>query len=279
MKARRRPESRSARTIGSLLILATAGFVGSTGCGGDRADGVEAAPAPGWAYLGNMGVLLEAGDRAVVVDALFGDGLADYPVVPPATRDSLERALGRFADVDAVLVTHVHDDHFDPEAVARHLEHNPGAVLVGPEAVAAELETAVGERYVAIADRVLGITPPYGARVAVDGLPVEVVRIRHTSPRNRDVENLGFVVDLGGWRALHVGDAFTIDADFPDAIAGTIDTALLPFWLVIEPAHLADVRARIDPGAIVALHLPVEGTERWVERIRTADPAVEVPGS
>jgi L-ascorbate metabolism protein UlaG (beta-lactamase superfamily) len=109
-----------------------------------------AQPGPAVEYLANEGVLVTGGDIAVVIDGLFGEGLPEYPVVPPAIRDSLEAALGRFRDIDLVLVTHRHDDHFDPAAVARHMEANPEATLIAPgDAVAAfppdRLE-AYGER-------------------------------------------------------------------------------------------------------------------------------------
>ena len=69
-------------------------------------------------YLANEGVLISSGSSSVLIDGLFGDGLPGYATVPPAVRDSLERALGRFGDIDLVLVTHVHRDHFSAPAVA-----------------------------------------------------------------------------------------------------------------------------------------------------------------
>lgn len=46
--------------------------------------------------------------------------------------DALESGRGRFGEVDLVLVTHAHSDHFDPAAVRRHLDANRQAVLVAP---------------------------------------------------------------------------------------------------------------------------------------------------
>ena len=50
------------------------------------AEGVELT------YLGNEGFLIAAGETRVLVDALYGEGLRGYPVVPPAERRRLEEA-------------------------------------------------------------------------------------------------------------------------------------------------------------------------------------------
>ncbi len=45
-------------------------------------------------------------------------------------RARLESASAPYDAVDAILITHWHEDHFSPEAVAAHLTRNGHAVLV-----------------------------------------------------------------------------------------------------------------------------------------------------
>src|SRR6476659_4355570 len=76
-------------------------------------------------YLANEGVVLSSPHGRVFIDAFFGDGLPDYAVVPPPSRDSLERAAGPYGGPVLLLSTHAHRDHYDSAAVARYLASNP----------------------------------------------------------------------------------------------------------------------------------------------------------
>jgi len=79
--------------------------------------------------LGNEGFLIETGRSTIVVDGLYR-GLEGYIAPTGEQRGRRERAEPPFDDVDLVLATHHHPDHFDAEIVARHLTANPRGVLI-----------------------------------------------------------------------------------------------------------------------------------------------------
>ncbi len=235
-------------------------------------------------YLANEGFLIAAGDARVLVDALFGDGLAGYETVPAATRRELEAASGSFAGVDLVLASHHHGDHFDPRAVARHLENNPGARFVSTRQAVERLRRVAGfERF---ADRVEGHWPAEGETAAVEhaGIRVTVLNLHHGRDRRPPVQNLGFLIEIGGLRLLHVGDTeVTVEDVRPYALGDAgVDVFFAPAWTftydVWRPV-LAEVGAR----ARVVMHLAAEGAPagtfgpdgtraKRLERIRAADP-------
>lgn len=203
-------------------------------------------------YLANEGVLVTAGDATVVIDGLFGDGLPDYPVVPRATRDSLEGALGRFGDVDLILVTHRHDDHFDAAAVERHLAANGSAILVAPgdavDALGEEIDLSgrFGDRI-----RPLKLAPGEGAELDVDGIEVRALGLAHAG-----IGHVGYRVQLPGLSVLHLGDAQPAAADVAPLLAERErpDVALLPFWILTGDGGPAVVET-IGAGCVAAFHL------------------------
>lgn len=79
---------------------------------GVAADGFSAT------FLGHQGWLISAGDTHVLVDPLlggsFGHGGLVGRVYPPREID-----ITRLPDLAAVLISHEHDDHFDPSSLAR----------------------------------------------------------------------------------------------------------------------------------------------------------------
>jgi L-ascorbate metabolism protein UlaG (beta-lactamase superfamily) len=176
-------------------------------------------------YLANEGVLISHGETQIIVDALFGDGLPEYPTVPTAVRDSLERALGRFGAIDLVLVTHRHDDHFNPATVARHLRSNPGARLVAaPEVVRVvrnQADSGVWARMISMPP-----DPATPSQWVGNGVTIEGHAISHAR-----VEHLVWVIEIAGKRLLHAGDAEPSLADLRRAAGSGIDLLLTPWWL------------------------------------------------
>lgn len=267
------------------LVCLTGCVLAAGACGLDTSDRASAKTAAyadvGVEYLANMGVLLSSGDKQVTIDALFGDGLGEYYTVPVARRDSLEHGLGRFATVDLVLVTHYHADHFNALAVHRHLASNVSAHLIASEQVVDSLRAAIGDSFEAIGVRVHPVTPSEGESdsLVVAEIKVQVLRVIHTSARNAHVENLGFLVELGNERVLHIGDAkVSSDNLRPFGLLGSVDVALVPFWYLTDQDGRTIVAEQIAARDVVALHLPVVDTVRWASVVNAAAPGTIVYG-
>ena len=63
-------------------------------------------------YLANMGVLLEVGNRRIVIDGFHHGELDGAPDVPSGLLGPLESATGSMRAIEVALTTHRHLDHF-----------------------------------------------------------------------------------------------------------------------------------------------------------------------
>ncbi len=211
----------AATVLGGTLIAAPA-----------TAQGGSSDPSPVTIeYLANEGVLISHGPSAVLIDALMGDGLPGYPVVTGATRDSLERALGRFGSVDLVLVTHVHRDHFNARSVARHLRHNPSAIVAGAAQLSDSLADLAGWDDAA-RRLVVPATPGGRSETRIGAVGLEAHGIPHPPSRNQPVDHVVWVVKIGGIRLMHIGDSSPSSAELAAAAGDGVDVLLAPFWVL-----------------------------------------------
>jgi L-ascorbate metabolism protein UlaG (beta-lactamase superfamily) len=179
-------------------------------------------------WLGQAGFLLQLGDSRLAVDPYLSDSLAKkyggtrFPhrrMMPPPI------APGDLTTLDAVLCTHAHTDHMDPETLVPLARANPHCCFIVPRSAAA---TAL-ERGV-----------PAGRMVAVDagenGTLSGGVRWYALPSAHEQVETdarglhryLGYILEIDDLRIYHSGDC----APYPELAhhlrRHSVDMAILP---------------------------------------------------
>ena len=226
-------------------------------------------------YIANEGVLISSGGKQVLIDGLHREYGPEYAFLPPADRNKLENAKPPFDAIDLILVSHRHLDHFHPESVGLHLQHNPKAVLVSSQQVVDEVEKNFKDFQV-IKSRVTAATPPWRERVMMKaaGIDFEILGIRHGTGRHAAIQNLGHIIKLGGKKLLHVGDADTSIENFEkfNLDEEGIDVALLPDWFLLGSEGQTLIREHIKPKQIVAVHVSPSSGEKVASQIKQAFP-------
>ena len=250
---------------------------GQTGNGGGAGKAGKAGKAGRTriTFIGNEGVLVEVGEQAVLIDALFGDGVPAYTTTPRAVVDAVERARSPFDAVDVAMATHFHPDHFNPYSVSRFLQHNPAARFVStPQS--RELLAEKATAHDTLADRVHALAPAEGEMIWTDVGAIRVggFGLSHGKVNYGDVEHLGFLVDLDGVTVLHLGDGIIAQRSLEAAgvLERRVDVAFLPFWYLTYPFGQRLMRAGLRPRHVFALHIPPAHERRLVDEIRQFDP-------
>ena len=215
--------------------------------------------------MANAGYLVAHEDRAILVDALFSINVA--PGLPPRLHDHLdperqaivEAAQPPFDEVKLVLVTHAHDDHFTPDAVASFLDSNPHATLICPGAVAEAVRRA-DPGPAGLEGRVTPLDPDPGAsaEAGLDGIRVLALGLPHVGRSDGGAGHNGYLVEIGPHRFLHLGDAAASRdgfAPFDTLLRERVDVVFAPYWFVTEPDGLELLRGRIRPRQVVVTHV------------------------
>jgi L-ascorbate metabolism protein UlaG (beta-lactamase superfamily) len=163
---------------------------------------------------------------------LVEDGAARLLIDPGAFSTGYEDLTG----LTAVLITHQHPDHVDPEKLPALLERNPEAVLHADEGTAAQL-----------ADRGLPVRPVHEGDVLDLGTRVRVVGRDHAviHPDVPGIPNTGYLV---AERLLHPGDALTV----PDAEVEVLGLPTAAPWL--KAAEAVDYLRAVRPRVAVPIH-------------------------
>jgi L-ascorbate metabolism protein UlaG (beta-lactamase superfamily) len=138
----------------------------------------------------------------------------------------------------AVLITHEHADHLDIDQLRA-----TDAPIYTIEAVRRQ----IAEADAAVAERVQVVSP---GQQFDPGLPVTAVGERHAviHPDIPQIDNTGFVLDVGGKRVYHPGDSFT-------PAGGPVDLLLLPVhapWSKLS--EVVDFARTVGAARSLAVH-------------------------
>src|SRR5688572_4096745 len=131
-------------TFARVSLFALVFFV-STARGQARSSAPEGplampeAKSPTITYVGNEGIFISDGTKAVLIDGLHRKYDDAYLFPPPDVLSAMEQARPPFDQIRVLLVSHVHGDHFHPESVAQHLRNNPKATLVSDAQKSADI--------------------------------------------------------------------------------------------------------------------------------------------
>lgn len=178
-------------------------------------------------WLGQAGFALYSGGTRVLIDPYLSDFLAhkykdkEFEHIRMAPAPCLPEAVSA---LDAVLCTHAHSDHMDPETVPVIAKNNPGCRVVIPRAeTARSKDIGIPER------QIRGMNT--GERIKIGNFEIEAIPAAHEELKINgagEYYNLGYIVKSGGLKIYHSGDCIP----FPDLAAilrsKNIDVALLP---------------------------------------------------
>ncbi len=210
-------------------------------------------------YIANEGVLIAAAGKQILIDGLHREYKPDYLFPPPELRAILENARAPYDKINLLLVSHVHLDHFHPESIGLYLNRNPRAILATSEQAVAEVE-ANFTGYEKIRSQIKPVVHEWkkSASITQDGMKIKFLGLRHGGDRWKAMQNLGHVIEIGGKKLLHIGDADMTAENFIsfNLAQEKIDIGLIPYWFLMSAEGRALVREQFNPAHIIAVHIP-----------------------
>lgn len=174
-------------------------------------------------HFGHSCVLLDTGSARLLIDP--GNFSKDFEGVE---------------GLDAVLVTHQHPDHLDPERLPALLRANPGARLVVDSGTAGKLGEIVGD--------VPHEAVEPGTTLTIGGARVEVLGGKHAviHPDIPVIPNNAYLVD---GTHLHPGDSITVVPSEP------LDVLFVPATAPWEKlSETVDYLRQVAPRTAVPIH-------------------------
>lgn len=222
-------------------------------------------------HIANCGYLVEIDSNKIIIDGIFKRGHNHYTVPGEATQKLLVSNQSPFDDIDLLLVTHTHEDHFDREMLTECMLNNPYVKLVCPQQVSDSIRVNEAAYDLVKSRIIVCTTDSFTSQLLQFGdIEVYACRFAHPGKKFKDTQNIAYLVSVGGRSVFHSAD---IDPAQIDKYTGVklneqdIDVALVnEDFAKIENAGIT--REFINAKYNIAIHLPEAAEAVWLESLK-----------
>lgn len=239
---------------------------------------IQASPTPiqtTVTYVGNSGFLISVGDKKILIDSLF-DGFPGTYHLPSSEVEDMLAAVSPFDQIDMILATHTHADHFDEGVVRQYLEKNSEVIFASTSQVTSLFSD--------FKDRVITLDAQTGKPMSMDinGIYVEAIYLSHGLPSDgsEEVINNAYLVNVNGVTFFHSGDmdprllSHEVLQTY-DLPRKNIDFAFMQHFRLSNPAFQGFMNDVIQCKYVIASHYELSGLVD-VENIKLYYPDVVI---
>ena len=217
-------------------------------------------------YLANEGVMVRHAETSILFDPLFNNSYGQYQLVPSEMRAAIMAGKAPYDSVDAVFISHYHDDHFSAADVLQLMKAQTGIHLYAPTQAVVAMREIAADSDEQLFERVTGLDLAYGdspVSIRTENLTIDAAYIPHSGwPTARtDVQNIVFRVALDdSSTVMHMGDAdarivhFAADEEYWEE--EQVDLALPPYWFFASDDGREILESRINIRHSIGIHVP-----------------------
>jgi len=229
--------------------------------------------------LANEGAIIDDGQTRVMIDGMVVEAYSIYAGLAPEAARHFRQVSGPFSDIDLVLVSHRHHDHNQPAFACEFMQESSGSKLV----TSAEVIGLMREKcrsFASESKRVVAVDPQADRPVVIEegSARATVFSLSHGKRKYAKIENFGHLLELGGVKVLHIGDAAMDPADFELAgLSGVdVDVAFIPIWFFQPGPGESVIRRFLDAPLKIAVQVPPDEVAEARQFLAEKFPAVQL---
>jgi len=235
-------------------------------------------------YLGNCGFMYEQQSSKILIDA-FGTKFGNFFLLPTdETRTSIIEENPPFNNIDLILITHRHGDHFDPFLATEFLEKNKNTKMICPPQVFNEMKDSCSN-FSQVEAQIISpdISMHEAKNLEINGISLTAIRMQHGTNRSLEgidykdytyyekTEDFGYLIDFNKKTVFHQGDGcLKINEEALNNIQRKVDIAHLSYFDWDSTSYQL-VKDKLQANYVVFMHGTKPGKELEREELKAIE--------
>jgi L-ascorbate metabolism protein UlaG (beta-lactamase superfamily) len=220
--------------------------------------------------LANAGIILQYNETKILIDGLHENNEEMFSGLSKHVLDDLlmgEKPL--FRNIDYILYTHCHYDHFTARCNEVFLEKHRVKGMFIPDR---QTEEFISLRKTAMrqSNQIWLLDIPLGEKKEIqllDDISVTIFRSIHAGDEYADVENFCYMLNFHGRKIFIIGDSEYNAQYFSKMLAGeSIEVAFINPMFLNKHAGREVITQALKPEKLVVYHIPFEDQDKSIFR-------------
>lgn len=228
--------------------------------------------------LANAGLLMEYRGTKLLIDGIYGPENHPFSNLPPRMWEEMKQGEGIFRNVDCLLFTHAHPDHFSPQMTAEYLTHRTvkGVFLPQTRSVRESALPRLLQDKGIPAAYLTEETDHMGWKVAPD-ITVRAFSTLHLDKKYHHVHHFCYLLSFGEKNVLICADVDYISEDFSRIGRFPLHAAFVNPLFFSQLRRRRFFRGELKAEHICIYHVPFSGEDTMHVRPSLANEMVKFP--
>lgn len=228
-------------------------------------------------YIANAGFLIESSGKKIIIDGLFNTGWNSYLIPSDSVILNIINQQAPFNQVNLMLITHNHADHFNDSMVVAYLNNNSENILIAPSLVTTSIlknPDFKNKNQIVELDKI----NRQKNDTTINGIRIRSFFTLHDS--RPQIEHVGFLIDIGDIKVFHSADSNGSDSVEFEKLQlqkEKIDLALMNFygfWSTKEERMFTE--KYVHPQKIVLMHIPPSEVETVKDSVKLIKEFIDI---
>ncbi|MGB4440448.1 MAG: MBL fold metallo-hydrolase [Sedimentibacter sp.] len=203
----------------------------------------------------NAGLLIEGNDKKILIDGIHNVKTHEWSTVDNKLMDYIIYGKGKFQDINYLLFTHQHNDHFNLEKTYEYIRNNKTEKLI---------TTKLNGTYFNNIDLLIELDKDYYeiGNIDLDNMRIKYIKTKHLAHEKVGVDHYVYILEMDNKKILYLGDADFCKTELIQILKDIhIDVLIAPFIIVNSTMGRKFVR-NVSPELLIINHLPVSEDDK-----------------
>jgi len=212
-------------------------------------------------HVANAGVKITSAGKVVLIDALFGA----HKRFNSLNDEDFGELTQNGADI--ALATHMHSDHFSVKRTSLFLKNNNQSLFIGTPDMLEQLDDKSISSQLASGD----LSGFESKAFRHNNIKISAFNFPHMNFGATQAKNFAYIVDINGWKILHVGDG-DVNSDVIEGLklaSENIDIALIHDLFPVRKKNYKKLIKQMNVGKVVFIHMTdnkAAPLQKWLEK-------------
>lgn len=210
-------------------------------------------------HVVNMGLLIEGMNKKILIDGIHCVKTHEWSTVNNSLMDYIIYGKDKFLDINYLLFTHQHPDHFNLEKIYEYTKNNKIEKL---------FTTKLDDETLIKRDLLIELNEEYYKinSVNLENINIKYIKTKHLSHEKIGIDHYVFIIEIDNRNILFLGDGDFCKSELINALKEMkIDIVVAPF-IIVNSAYGRNFIKKISPESLILNHLPNKDDDEYKYR-------------